>query len=416
MMIGTILQGRYKIIQTLKSGSFGDTFLAEDTQLPGNPKCLVKRLKQNAIPDFKVRFEQEARMLQELGKNHDQIPKLFAYFEENNEFYLVQEYIEGHTLKHEFDQLTKPLTESEAIALISDILLILKFVHSYNVIHRDINPNNIMRRITDNKLILIDFGAVKEISSQSGNLTLIIGTPGYIPYEQGIGKPELCSDIYAVGMIGIQFLTQVYPHQFTRNQQYEIDNPNFRSNISANFAKILDKMVAEKFGDRYQSCQRVLDAIIPQTVVQTLISKVTSPQNFKQLLLGLGVILIIIGGIIFYWKNNPSKLILNGDEIVGELNEKKSIDPIGNVYFDEYVFEGKEGQKITINLNSDKFDPVLVLFNTKKEQLVINNDISPENFNSEITMTLPYTGTYIVVVKTNKFTEKGKYTLSAKVN
>ena len=412
-MIGTILQNRYKIIQTLKSGNFGDTFLAEDTHLPGNPKCLVKRLKQNAIPDFKVRFEKEAKMLDNLGKNHDQIPKLLANFEENNEFYLVQEYIEGHTLKHEFDNLTNPITEKEAIDLISEILSILKFVHSYNVIHRDINPNNIMRRTTDNKLILIDFGAVKEISSQGANGTIAIGTPGYIPPEQGIGKPELCSDIYAVGMLAIQFLTGIYPTQFQRNQQGEIDNPNFRSNISASFAKVLDKMVCENSSDRYQSCAEILKITKPGV---TVIILPDGNPNFSKLLLGLGAILIIIGLFLFIQRDNSGKLSLNGEQITGELTTKDTLDPDGYVYFDEYVIEGKEGQNITINLNSDDFDPVLVLLNSQKKQLVINNDISPENLNSEINITLPYTGNYIVKVKSHKTTEKGKYKLSAKGN
>ncbi|HEY9700834.1 MAG TPA: serine/threonine-protein kinase [Allocoleopsis sp.] len=417
MMIGTILQNRYKILQTLKSGSFGDTFLAEDIHLPGNPNCLIKQLKQNAIPDVKTRFETEAIMLKELGDNHPQIPKLLARFEENNELYLVQEYIEGHTLKHEFENLKNPLTESEAIALISDLLSILKFVHSRNVVHRDVNPNNIMRRMIDNKLILIDFGAAKRLDSNAQS-TIAIGTPGYMPPEQGIGKPELCSDIYAVGMLAIQFLTLTWPHQFTRNQKDEIDNPNFRNNINANFAKILDKMVCENSSDRYQSCHEILEKINPG---KTVLIPPSVNYNFSKLLLGgLGGILIIILSVIF-WPKNPSGKFLNyGEPITGELTEKKPIDPIGNVYFDEYVIEGKAGQNITINLNSDsdsdKFDPVLVLFSSQKEQLAINNDISPENLNSEINITLLYTGNYIVVVKTNKSTEKGKYTLKAKVN
>ena len=94
------------------------------------------------------------------------------------------------------------------------IIQILDFVHTNKVIHRDIKPSNIIRREADNKLVLIYFGAVKRITTEGQQRTIVIGTPAYIPIEQFNGKPNFCSDIYAVGMIGIQALTGIKPQPY----------------------------------------------------------------------------------------------------------------------------------------------------------------------------------------------------------
>ncbi|NJL10998.1 MAG: serine/threonine protein kinase, partial [Calothrix sp. SM1_7_51] len=222
-MLGQLLDGRYKIIYALGAGSFGHTFVAEDTKLY-NSRCVVKQLKPlltdpKSLQIARRLFESEAQLLHLLG-SHDQIPQLLAHFEENQEFYLVQQYIPGNTLGEELIQ-GKQLTEAEVIALLQTILEPLSFVHQNNVVHRDIKPDNLIRRqsdaarlsLRDRKIVLIDFGAVKQIGSQLLNLqgqtkyTVAIGTPGYMPSEQACGNPRYSSDIYAVGMIGIQALT-----------------------------------------------------------------------------------------------------------------------------------------------------------------------------------------------------------------
>ena len=190
MQSGTILRQHYKIIGSpLGSGNFGDTYLAEDLDLPGNPKCVVKHLSPKnlapgLLPAARKLFDREAETLYKLGKDSDQIPKLFAHFQEETEFYLVQEYIEGHDISKELTP-GKKLSESYTIALLTGILSALAVAHQNNIIHRDIKPQNLMRRKSDNKIVLIDFGAVKEISvlttaNQPGatTLTVAVGTPG----------------------------------------------------------------------------------------------------------------------------------------------------------------------------------------------------------------------------------------------
>jgi serine/threonine protein kinase len=208
--LGKIIGGRYKIVKVLGAGGFSETYIAEDNQRPGNPLCVVKQLRpaKNDPKHLQLArrlFQLEAETLEKLGK-HNQIPQLFAYFEEE-EFYLVQELIVGHPLSYELHQ-GKPIPEAAVIQILQDLLQTLKFVHSYNVIHRDIKPSNIIRRHSDGKLVLIDFGAVKELSAQllehdeQTGYTIGIGTQGYAPSEQCAGRVRFNSDIYAVGMIG----------------------------------------------------------------------------------------------------------------------------------------------------------------------------------------------------------------------
>ncbi|MBD2355633.1 serine/threonine protein kinase [Tolypothrix sp. FACHB-123] len=269
-MLGKKIGGRYQITAFLGQGSFGTTFLAKDTHLPGTPNCVVKQFTpQNPDPDTvksaERLFYQEAKILQQLGNKHDQIPQLFAYIEENQEFYLIQEYIEGHDLSEELI-LNQHMSETEVMQILVGILEILAFVHQHNVIHRDIKPSNIRRRKSDGKIVLIDFGAVKQISTQIANSqiknqgTLIVGTPGYMPFEQQRGYPKHSSDVYAVGMIAIQALTGLYPHQLEDPYTGKIIWQQ-QVKINPKLANILDKMVLHEFHQRYQTAGLALQAL-----------------------------------------------------------------------------------------------------------------------------------------------------------
>jgi len=270
-MLGRTLRNRYQIIKFLGKGGFGHTYLAKDLDLPGHPQCVVKHLKpQNADPDLlliaKRLFETEAQTLYKLGSLHDQIPKLSAHFEENGEFYLVQDFIAGHDLTKELIP-GKKLSESYTITLLHNILEILAIVHQQKVIHRDLKPDNLMRR-QDGKIVLIDFGAVKEISTIVVNaqgqtsLTIAIGTPGYMPSEQAKGKPRFASDIHAVGMIGIQALTGEHPFNLREDTQTGEVIWRNQAQVSNNLANVLDKMVRDNFSQRYQNADEALQAIL----------------------------------------------------------------------------------------------------------------------------------------------------------
>lgn len=283
------LGGRYKVISQLAAGGFGQTFLAHDMHLPGQPRCVVKQLKPQvsdaeSLQTARRLFDTEAQVLYHLG-NHDQIPRLLAHFEDNQEFYLAQELIEGEPLTEEFVS-GQPWPEVRVIALLQDILQVLAFVHQQQVIHRDIKPSNLMRRRGDGRIVLIDFGAVKRVSTQMANpktgrtnLTVSIGTQGYMPKEQLGGNPRFSSDVYAVGMIGIQALTGTHPRFLPEDPHTgeviwhnaiggksskdpgQTEGGAHPQQVSPELVAILDKMVRYDFRARYVTAGDALEAL-----------------------------------------------------------------------------------------------------------------------------------------------------------
>lgn len=340
-----IIGGRYKIISRLAGGGFGMTFLAEDRHLPSNHPCVVKQLKPQATDPKTLEiarrlFDTEAKALHKLG-THTQIPQLFAFFEENQEFYLVQEYIQGHALSDEL-KLGKRWSEEQTIALVREILEILAFVHEQNVIHRDVNPRNILRQESQNKLFLIDFGAVKEITTQmmlatpgQTALSVIIGTPGYMPSEQANGHPKLSSDVYAVGMIAIQALTGFTPDRLSKDVQTAELIWQERVSVSSKFAEILNTMVRYDFRERYPSAVEALAAldslqesggVFPFSKAETVVANSRKKRKIP-LWIKIGTLLILLisgvgtlyGAKFFYRSQNASEYYHRG-RILTSLN------------------------------------------------------------------------------------------------
>lgn len=266
-LVGQILRQRYKIINQLGSvGGFGETYLAEDLDIPENPKpkCVVKRLKPTEkSPVVQRLFNQEGRILNKLGK-HGQIPSLYAYFEQKKEFYLVQELVKGHDLREEMNQLW---SEAKVRQFLVEILQLLAFVHKNDVIHRDIKPGNIMRRDSDGKLVLIDFGSVKKVCNMVMNTkgqcnTIVVGTCGYMPIEQLQGRPQFASDIYAVGVTALQALTGKIPQKLPQDHQGEIDWQKLNLDVNYSLIEILAKMMRFQWHQRYLDAQSALDALL----------------------------------------------------------------------------------------------------------------------------------------------------------
>jgi hypothetical protein len=142
------------------------------------------------------------------------------------------------------------------------VLKVLAYVHEEGVIHRDIKPSNIMRRDSDNKLILIDFGAAKEVISGRENIssTIEIGTWAYMPSEQREGYPQFASDIYAVGLMAIQALTGLAVGEIRKDNKLEFILPD-AVNVSQWLADILTKMVRYDFRHRYRDATEALNAL-----------------------------------------------------------------------------------------------------------------------------------------------------------
>ncbi|MGK7884706.1 MAG: SUMF1/EgtB/PvdO family nonheme iron enzyme [Crocosphaera sp.] len=277
-----LFQVHYKIIKKLGEGAFGRTYLAEDKHLMDEKrviKKLVTVMQGAALQKAKELFKREAKRLYEL--NHPQIPKLHAYFEHQNDFYLVQEFIEGDTL---FDELWQKgrFNEGKIKQILRELLPVLDYLHKQKILHRDIKPENIMRRVSTNnygaaktaELVLIDFGASKQVSTTMKSVPgTQIYTMGYAAMEQKNGMAKPASDIYSLGVTAVRLLTKCFPDDEDEygnsiDKLLDENHINWRWReyaqeqgiiINSGLADILDKMLAQNITNRYQTAEAVLN-------------------------------------------------------------------------------------------------------------------------------------------------------------
>ncbi|MGA0197760.1 MAG: protein kinase domain-containing protein [Prochlorotrichaceae cyanobacterium] len=283
-----LLQDKYEVIHTLGQGGFGATFIAKNVGLPGAPQCVIKQLRPNSTAASVMEmardlFRREAKTLGKIG-SHPQIPTLLDYFEQGNEFYLVQEFISGLTLQQEVKD-NGPFTEAGVRQFLSEILPLIQYIHSQQVIHRDIKPANIIRRNQDRKLVLIDFGAVKDqvnpnvasLSEQTALTSYAIGTPGYAPPEQMAMRPVYSSDIYALGVTCLYLLTSKSPKDLNYNPATGEMNWLSMVDISDSFASVIIKMLEVSVKHRYQTANEVLKALDMEPYLESLAQSMIKP-------------------------------------------------------------------------------------------------------------------------------------------
>jgi serine/threonine protein kinase len=262
-----LLHERYLMLKSLGSGGFSETFLAKDTLSPDDSLCVVKCLKQSPEPPPKSPnsgglqasvkcFNPEVQTLYQLGRLTPQIPALLDHFVENQTFYLVQEYIEGQTLSEHIK--FKRFNQHEVLDLLRQVLTILQFLHSHQIIHGDVKPRNLIRR-QNGLWVLIDFGAVKLASSVESVAAVVIGTAGYMPNEQQAGRSRFSSDIYALGMVAIQCLTGTHPKHWQEDPH--TGEIRWNAKLNPQLIKILKKMTRVRSRDRYLSATEVLIAL-----------------------------------------------------------------------------------------------------------------------------------------------------------
>jgi serine/threonine-protein kinase len=267
----TLLNNRYQIIQVLGAGGFGQTFLAEDAHMPSRRRCVIKQLKPVTTDPqlyqvIQQRFGREAATLETLGEGSDQIPKLYAYFSEQGQFYLVQEWIQGQTI---CDRVAAegPLNETVVQEILISLLQVLQYVHSKGIIYRDIKPDNIILRQLNNQPVLIDFGAVKEtmvtaINAKGKTHTIAIGTPGFMAPEQAAGRPTYASDIYGLGMTAIYLLTGKLPQELEVSQNEQVLWQQHAPKVSSSLAAAIDKAIQYSPRDRYTTARKMLDDLL----------------------------------------------------------------------------------------------------------------------------------------------------------
>jgi serine/threonine protein kinase len=281
-----LFRDRYEILRIIGRGGFGVTFLAKNAVLPGNPLCVIKQLcpKVSTRKSWEracQRFEQEAKILGQLG-SHSQIPMLLDYFEMNGEFYLVQEYVRGSTLARE---VRRNGCKSEAAVkqFLRELLPVLQYVHKHRVIHRDIKPQNMLRCDDDGRLVLIDFGAVKEKLVDAAENTLhktattnFVGTMGFAPPEQFSLRPVYSSDIYAVGMTCLYLMTGKAPLEFEYDPNTGEIAWQQHVEISASFAQIIGKMVKISLEERFKTVDDLMWALGMENYLPSLTKCLTT--------------------------------------------------------------------------------------------------------------------------------------------
>ncbi len=272
-MTMTLVSNRYRVVRELGKGGFGTTSLVEDTQLPSGRRCVLKELmpvesSAEIYTLVKQRFEREAVILEELGNLTLQIPSLYAYFAENNKFYLVQEYVEGETIAQRV-QSQGVMSDAAVREWVMGLLPVLAVVHDRKIIHRDIKPDNIILRSRDHKPVLIDFGAVREtmgtLITPNGQSTqsIVIGTPGFMASEQAAGRAVFASDLYSLGLTAIYALTGKIPQELptdltTGNVQWR----QYAPSVSAGLAAVIDRAIAPMSRDRCQTSGQMLDELL----------------------------------------------------------------------------------------------------------------------------------------------------------
>jgi WD40 repeat protein/tRNA A-37 threonylcarbamoyl transferase component Bud32 len=377
-----LLGGRYRPTHVLSDeGGFGRTYLAEDVHKL-NECCVVKQFApklQGTGPLTKAieLFKQEARRLQELAE-HPQIPTLLAYFEQNGYLFLVQQFINGQNLLKEWATRGN-YNEIEIRELLLDLLPVLKFIHVHGVIHRDIKPQNIIRRKNDKRLVLIDFGASKQLTvTVQTKMGTVIGSHGYTALEQmQDGKAYAASDLFSLGATCFHLMTGVRPSQLWIQQgygwvaswrQYLNNSASDGVDVSVEFGEVLDKLLQLDIQKRYQSADEVITDLtsrlapplssIPPTVLTPtfttisantqLVSEKPNKKAKSLLLLSSSILVLVLGGT-WYFQNRPHPISEFSPPISQPVTSQK------NVLEDSYLTKSLKGH--SSDVNSVAFSP-----------------------------------------------------------
>lgn len=280
-----LLKDSYLAIAPIGQGGMGRTFRAVNRGKFDQP-CAIKQLMlQSPSGGYRNKaielFNREAEQLRSLGK-HPQIPELIAYFEQDNYLYLVQELVEGQNLLDEL-HTQGAFSESQIRELLLDLLPVLQFIHEREVIHRDVKPDNIIRRraveIPDGwQLVLVDFGASKIVTSANIAKTgTFIGSAEYTAPEQLRGKALYVSDIYSLGATCIHLLTNTSPFDLYNDIEDKwIWRQYLKEPISEALGAILDRMLAKATNNRFSSATAVLEVLNRKSSIVSIGSNTSS--------------------------------------------------------------------------------------------------------------------------------------------
>lgn len=265
-----VLQDRYALTRQIGEGGQGQTYLAVDRKT--KQSVAVKELNLGRTNDWKSvdLFEREARVLESLS--HPAIPAYVDAFHlqepdaKVERFFLVQEFVDGENLETLIEQGLR-FNEESAREFLEEMLQILSYLHGLSpaVIHRDIKPSNIIRR-PDGRLALIDFGAVQAVLPGEKGASTIVGTSGYMPLEQLMGRATPATDIYGLGATVVHLLTHRHPADLPVKAM-ALQFQDF-VNVSSELTGVLEGMLAPHVEDRLATAEAVRERLRPPAKLQ----------------------------------------------------------------------------------------------------------------------------------------------------
>jgi|GEM_PF-724711 len=263
LRIKQLVGGRYSIAKYLGGQGGTDTYLADNLRRQYQSPCTIKQIELPHSDDgdslqLDRNFAEELSVLERLGY-HEQIPQLWDHFEEEDRFYLVQEYIQGKSLAEKIAE--GEISVSETVRILESALSVLEFIHQNRIIHCNIKPSNVLIREVDRQVIVADFGILNEIKT----LPNISGEnhadrQNYWSPEQKAGRPTISSDLYALGMTAIETLTGRKPVTIERDESGKLPWSN-GLNLERRLVRIIDKLIQQDLGQRYQSAGKVLSEL-----------------------------------------------------------------------------------------------------------------------------------------------------------
>ncbi|MCA6611347.1 MAG: serine/threonine protein kinase [Pseudanabaena sp. M158S2SP1A06QC] len=322
---GNLLGGRFRVVQAVAEDNHTQTYLVEDTIAAEMPRWIAKSFclinKTNLQLDWaRSLFRSEVPKLQQLSDRSNDFPKITTYFEQEEEFYIVEEAIDGTRLS---DELVKGrlYNESEVINFLQQLLTSLHIAHSANMVHGDINPRNLIRRkhdaISNHHFVLTNFAVLKGIYATAAQKGVVLGTPSYMPFEQALGHFTPSCDIYALGLTAIQLLTGLHPSQIVHREDLNLLNWQMGVMIRPELAEILNRMVKRHPEDRYQSAQEILYDLdnlpLSQDFQEFQMPKLFFSEGFGENMGRWAIALICLAGVawgVVTFLNLP-KLVIN---------------------------------------------------------------------------------------------------------
>ncbi|MEB3267391.1 MAG: protein kinase family protein, partial [Leptolyngbya sp.] len=266
-----LLGGRYQFIQVLGTGHQSQTLLVADVHYPGHPKCVVKQLPLPTRNPTTLKFilsllRKKIEVLEMLGRD-DRIPDTFGFFEDQQSFYLVQEFVPGRSLSDELAP-GEPWPQVKLVAFLREMLQILAFLQEHGVTHGNLKPTNIIRHQADRRLVLCDFNLLKDLGREV--LGRELAEQGrlkqswvYVAPEQRLGRPRFCTDHYALGIVAIQAATGLPMDKLPDAEDPDVHRKlttvlQNAADISINLASLIARMVHPDGDRRHQKAVELL--------------------------------------------------------------------------------------------------------------------------------------------------------------